>query len=99
MSEGSSPSPGTNDLTIKNQTKMKQFMNKYFSIAFLFVVAASFVACNYNKEDVIELESEAPTQDSLVFVGPDSNVTLPFEIDSIKTVNQLLDSLAAVEVQ
>jgi len=78
---------------------MKNFMNKYFSIAFLFVVAASFVACNYNKEEnVIELESEAPIQDSLVFVGPDSNTTLPFEIDSIKTVSQLLDSLAAVQV-
>ena len=78
---------------------MKNFMNKYFSIAFLFVVAASFVACNYNKEEnVIELESEAPVQDSLVFVGPDSNATLPFEIDSIKTVSQLLDSLAAVQV-
>jgi hypothetical protein len=71
---------------------MTNFMNRYFSIVFLFVVAFAFVACNYEKQDVITPES------TLEFAAPDSTATLPFEIDSIKTVSQLLDSLAAVQV-
>jgi len=79
---------------------MKQFMNKYFSIAFLFIAAASFIACNYDKKEtqVIIGDTTTTEADSLVFVAPDSTTTLPFEIDSIKTVSQLLDSLAAVQV-
>jgi hypothetical protein len=80
---------------------MKQFMNRYFSIAFMFVVAASFVACNYSpKDDKSECCGEGDTTqvNTLEFTAPDSTASLPFEIDSITTVSQLLDSLAAVEV-
>jgi len=71
---------------------MTNFMNRYFSIAFLFIAAASFIACNYEKQETVVSESV------LEFEAPDSTSTLPFEIDSIKTVSQLLDSLAAVQV-
>ena len=71
---------------------MTNFMNRYFSIAFLFVAAFAFVACNYEKQEVVVSESV------MEFEAPDSTATLPFEIDSIKTVSQLLDSLAAVQV-
>ena len=74
-------------------------MNRYFSIAFMFVVAASFVACNYSpKDDKSDCCVKADTTSTLEFSAPDSTSTLPFEIDSITTVSQLLDSLAAVEV-
>ena len=62
----------------------------------MFVVAASFVACNYTPED--ESPVEAPATQTFEFQGPDSTATLPFNIDSIKTVSQLLDSLNAVQV-
>lgn len=69
---------------------MKNFMNRYFSIAFLFIAAASFVACNYQGERAIETTTET---EELI-----KAVDLPFNVDSIKTVSQLLDSLEAVQV-
>ena len=73
---------------------MSDFMNRYFSIVFLFVAAASFIACNYTEETVIEPATEV---EELIQAG-DSTINLPFELDSIKTVSQLLDSLEAVQV-
>ena len=75
---------------------MSNFMNRYFSIAFMFVVAASFIACNYIPEDESPVE-ELATQTFESQVS-DSTATIPFDIDSIKTVSQLLDSLNAVQV-
>ena len=69
---------------------MSDFMNRYFSIAFLFVAAASFIACNYQGEQVIETTTET---EELI-----DAMDLPFDVDSIKTVEQLLDSLEAVQV-
>jgi hypothetical protein len=73
---------------------MSDFMNRYFSIAFLFVVAAAFVACNYEGQAPVEPVTEV---EELLQAG-DSTINLPFELDSIKTVSQLLDSLEAVQV-
>jgi len=51
------------------------------------LVTAGFTACiNY-------------TGDSTIIIhNPEDSTTLPFEIDSIKTVNQLLDSLNQVQL-
>ena len=71
---------------------MKDFMNKYFSILFLFVAAATFVACNYNGQDSV---------DSIDVISTDTveiiDYSIPFEMDSIVHVRQLLDSLEAVQ--
>ena len=64
----------------------------------MFVVAASFVACNYSLESE-SMPEAVEVETTFEFQGPDSAATLPFNIDSIKTVNQLLDSLDAVKVQ
>jgi hypothetical protein len=73
---------------------MSDFMNRYFSIVFLFAAAVTFIACNYTEETLIEPVSEV---EELIQVT-DSTINLPFELDSIKTVSQLLDSLEAVQV-
>jgi hypothetical protein len=69
---------------------MKNFMSSYFSILFLFVAAASIVACNYSGNDGVE-STEAAADST----GTDSTAT--FSTDSIANVDQLLDSLEAVK--
>ena len=51
------------------------------------LVAAGFTACVNSTGD-----------STIIIHNPEDSTTLPFEIDSIKTVNQLLDSLNQVQL-
>lgn len=61
---------------------------------FLTLAVVGLVACNSTEEPIITPQC-CDTADQVDVHPTDAN-DLPFEIDSIKTVQQLLDSLAQV---
>lgn len=68
--------------------------NKKMKKLFLTMTVVGLMACN-STEDPIVIQQCCDTADQVDAHPTDTN-GLPFEIDSIKTVQQLLDSLGAV---